>query len=202
MKLYYAPGACSLSPHIALRETGLEHSLQKVDLKTKQLDGSGASFGAINPKEYVPALQLDDGQVLTEGPVIVQYIADRKPEAGLAYPAGTIERYRLQEALNFITSELHKAYSPLFSATAAPAWKDGAREHLAKRFRYLSGFLEGREYVMGKQFTVADGYLFTVLNWSNFVKLDMSPWPVLQAYTARVAARPRVQEALRAEGLA
>lgn len=200
MKLYYSPGACSLSPHIALREADLAFDLQKVDLKTKSMEGGG-DFAKINSKGYVPALELDDGEILTEGPAIVQYIADRKPESGLAPKAGTMERYRLQEMLNFITSEIHKTFTPLFHDDAAPEWKQAAKDTLAQRFDFLSKHLEGKDYLMGKQFTVADGYLFTTVNWTNFIGFDLGKWPVLQAYMARVAARSKVQEALKAEGL-
>ena len=200
MKLYYAPGACSLSPHIALREAGLGFTLEKVDLKAKKLAGGG-DFLAVNPKGYVPALQLDSGEVLTEGPAIVQYIADQRPQSGLAPAAGTIERYRLAEWLNFITSELHKSFSPLFNAEAAPAWKDAARANIAKRLDVIERHLDNRPYLLGERFTVADGYLFTVLNWSGWTKFDLSKWPRVQAYLARIAERPKVREALAAEGL-
>ena len=200
MKLYYSPGACSLSPHIALREAGQTFELQKVDLKTKKMEGGG-EYTEVNPKGYVPALRLDDGQVLTEGPAIVQYVADHSPDSGLAPRPGTIERYRLQETLNFISSEIHKSFSPLFRADAAPEWKQAATDNLTKRFDLLAKQLDGKDYLFGKQFTVADGYLFTTLNWSKFVNLDLGRWPTLQAYVARVASRPKVQEALRAEGL-
>ena len=200
MKLYYSPGACSLSPHIALREAGQTFELQKVDLKTKRMEGGG-DYTEVNPKGYVPALRLDDGQLLTEGPAIVQYVADHSPDSGLAPRPGTIERYRLQEALNFISTEIHKSFSPLFRPDAAPEWKKAATDNLTKRFDFLAKQLDGKDYLFGKQFTVADGYLFTTLNWSKFVAIDLGKWPVLQAYVARVAARPKVQEALRAEGL-
>ena len=200
MKLYYSPGACSLSPHIALREAGLPFELQRVDLKTRQMEGGG-DYTEISSKGYVPTLQLDDGNFLTEGPVIVQYIADLKPEAGLAPKAGTMERYRLQEWLNFITAEIHKTFSPLFHSDAAQAWKEASRENLARRFDFLAKHLQDKDYLLGKQFTVADGYLFVTLNWTNVVGFDLSKWPVLQAYLARVSARPKVREALQAEGL-
>lgn len=199
MKLYYSPGACSLSPHIALREAGLPVELVKVDLKTKAT--AEGDFAAINSKGYVPALRLNDGSILTEGPAIVQYIADQKPESGLAPKNGTIERYRLQEWLNFITSELHKSFSPLFDATATVDQKETVKTRLGKRFDWLSQQLGNKEYLMGAAFTVADGYLFTVLNWCQWVNIDLGKWPVLKAYHARVAARAKVQEALKAEGL-
>ena len=200
MKLYYSPGACSLSPHIALREAGLTFDMQKVDLNSKEMAGGG-DFAAVNAKGYVPALTLDDGQMLTEGPAIVQYIADLKPESGLAPKAGTLERYRLMEWLNFISSELHKTFAPLFHPEVAAEWRQASRDRIAQRLDIVEKNLQGKDYLMGKQFTVADGYLFTVLNWSKFVGFDLGKWPLVQAYLARVAARPKVQEALKAEGL-
>ena len=200
MKLYYSPGACSLSPHIALREAGLPVELQKVDLGTKKMEGGG-DFTSVNVKGSVPVLVLDDGQMLTEGPAIVQYIADQRPDSGLAPKAGTLERYRLMEWLNFITSELHKTFTPLFNPNAVAEWKQAARDRIAVNLDLVEKHLQGKDYLMGKQFTVADGYLFTVVNWSNFVSLDLGKWPGIQAYVARVAARPKVQEALKAEGL-
>ena len=200
MKLYFSPGACSLSPRIALLEAGLPFDTQKVDTKTKQMDGGG-DFWAINSKGYVPLLQLDNGEYLSEGPAIVQYIADLKPESGLAPKAGTMERYRLQEWLNFITSEIHKGFSPLFDPTLAPELKQVFKDKLGTRFDWLTKQLDGKSYVMGDTFTVADGYLFTVLNWGQWVGIDLAKWPVLTAYQTRVSARPKVQEALKAEGL-
>lgn len=200
MKLYYAPGACSLSPHIALREAGLDFTLEKVDLKSKKT-ASGGDYLAVNAKGYVPALQLDNGQVLTEGPAIVQYIADQRPQSGLAPAAGTPERYRLAEWLGFINSELHKSFSPLFNPDAAPQWKDAARASIAKRLDFIERHLENKQFLLGERFTVADGYLFTVLNWSGWTQFDLSKWPRVQAYVARVAERPKVREALAAEGL-
>lgn len=200
MKLYYAPGACSLSPHIVLREAGVPVELARVDLATKKLE-SGDDFGTVNEKGYVPALVLDNGEVLTEGPAIIQYIADQKPQSGLAPKAGTLERYRLQEWLNFIATEIHKSFSPLFNKAASDDWKQAATANLSKRFDYLSTRLADKSYLLGEKFSVADAYLFTVLNWTGFVGIDLSRWPVLKAYHARVAARPRVQEALQAEGL-
>ena len=200
MKLYFSPGACSLSPRIALLEAGLPFNTQKVDTKTKQLDGGG-DFWAVNSKGYVPTLELDNGQVLTEGPAIVQYIADQNPESGLAPRAGTMDRYRLQEWLNFITSEIHKGFSPLFDPNLAPDVKQVFKDKLGKRFDWLTTQLSGKQYLMGDTFTVADGYLFTVLNWCQWVGIDLAKWPVLKDYQARVSARPKVQEALKAEGL-
>lgn len=201
MKLYFTPGACSLSPHIALREAGLPFEVDQVDLASKRTK-SGADYWTINPKGYVPALQLDDGQLLTEAATIVQYIADKKPEAKLAPPAGTGERYRLQEWLNFIATELHKGLSPLFTPNVPEAWQKVVKERIAARFDFLTKRLAGKPYVMGESFTVADGYLFTILNWTNFVKIDLGKWPALKAYQERIGARPAVQAALKAEGLA
>ena len=200
MKLYFSPGACSLSPRIALLEAGLSFTTKKVDAKTKQLDGGG-DFWAINSKGYVPTLELDNGEVLTEGPAIVQYIADQNPASGLAPKAGTMERYRLQEWLNFITSEIHKGFSPLFDPALAPEVKQVFKDKLGKRFDWLTTQLTGKQYLMGDAFTVADGYLFTVLNWCQWVGIDLAKWPVLKDYQARVSARPKVQDALKAEGL-
>lgn len=198
MKLYFSPGACSLSPHIALKEAGLPYQLVRVDLKTKKL-ASGEDFTAINPKGQVPALQLDNGEILTEGPVIVQLIADRAPNSKLAPASGTPERYRVQEWLNFISTEIHKTFSPLFNPALADDAKDVFRGRLATRFAYLDQALAGRDYLMGKDFTVADGYLFTTLRWADAMKIDLSAMPNLIAYKARIAARPNVQAALAAE---
>ncbi len=200
MKLYYSPGACSLSPHIALREAGIPFDLVKVDTKSHTFDGGG-DFYSVNGKGYVPVLELDDGERLTEGPAIVQYIADRKPDSGLAPKAGTMERVRLQEWLNFLTSELHKGFSPLFSAETPEDYKPVARKRLAGRFDWLSKQLEGREYLLGNHFTVADGYLFVLLGWVPFVGMKLEDWPVLKAWRERIAKRPNVQAALKAEGL-
>lgn len=200
MKLYYSPGACSLSPHIALREAGLAFELVKTDLRSKQTE-DGGDYRQINPKGYVPALALDDGQVLTEGPVIVQYIADRVPERKLAPPNGSMERLRLQEWLNFTTSEIHKSFSPLFNPQASEDWKAGARALLERRIDYVAQALAGRSYLMGDTFSVADCYLFTTLNWANFVNIDLGRWPAIGDYLQRVGARPAVQAALKAEGL-
>jgi glutathione S-transferase len=199
MKLYYAPGACSLSPHIVLREAGLSFELEKVDLRSKKTE-SGKDFNTINPKGYVPALQLDDGSILTEGPAIVQYLADKAPQARLAPANGTMERYRLQELLNFISTELHKGFSPLFNPAYPEDAKKIVRENLARRFDHLSTYLEKGPYLTGEQFTVADAYLFTVLGWTAHVNIDLGKWPVLKAYHGRVAERPHVQAALKAEG--
>ncbi|MDB6098884.1 MAG: glutathione S-transferase [Gammaproteobacteria bacterium] len=200
MKLYYFAGACSLSPHIALLEAGLPFTLVKVDRKTKKTE-SGADYLAINSKGAVPALQFDDGRVLTEGPAIIQYIADQKPESGLAPRFGTFERYQLMEMLNFITSEIHKSFAPLFDPASSAETKATAVAHLAEKFDWLSGYLGNKTFLLGNTFTVADGYLFTVLNWAGYVKIDLSKWPVLAEFKARIAQRPKVQEAMKAEGL-
>ena len=165
MKLYYAPGACSLSPHIVASELGLDVQLEKVDLG-KHVTASGADYFAINPKGYVPALQMENGEVLTEGPAIVQYLADRKPESGLAPANGTTERYRLQEMLGYINSEIHKTYSTLFNAKTTPEVRQEKTEYLAKRYELIEKQLAGRDYLFGNRFTVADAYLFTVTNWA------------------------------------
>jgi glutathione S-transferase len=200
MKLYYSPGACSLSPHIVSREAGIPLELKKVNLKEKQVDGGG-DYRKVNGKGYVPALELDDGQVLTEGPAIVQYLADQKPGSGLAPRAGTLERYQLQGWLNFVTAEIHKQFSPIFKPNTPEEYKTIARENLAGRFEWLNEQLAGKEYLMGKAFTVADAYLFVVLNWSKRVQIDLAKWPNVSAFVARVAARPKVKEAMKAEGL-
>jgi glutathione S-transferase len=200
MKLYFAPGACSLSPHIVLRETGSTFDLEQVDNKEKKTK-SGQDYWTINPKGQVPVLELDNGERLTEGPVIVQYIADQKPGSGLAPAAGTLERYRVLEWLNFITSELHKSYGPIFRPTTPDAFKAISKENLAKRFDWVNAQLAGRQYLMGDKFTIADAYLFTVLRWAPRIEIDLAKWPNLKAYVDRVAARPKVQEALKAEGL-
>ena len=199
MKLYYAPGTCSLSPHIVAREAGLPLTLVRVDNKNKKTD-AGEDYRAINPKGYVPVLELDNGVRLTEGPAIVQYLADLAPASKLAPANGTFERYGLQEWLNFITSEIHKQFSPLFDATMPDEAKEKFRNRLATRFDWIVERLQGRDYLMGS-FTVADAYLFAVLGWTKFTGPDLARWPVLQAYVARVAARPHVQDALKAEGL-
>ena len=200
MRLYYAPGACSLSPHIVSRELGLAVELKKVNTKDKTIEGGG-DYWKVNARGYVPALELDNGQVLTEGPAIVQYLADQKPDSGLAPRSGTFERYRLQEWLNFLTSEVHKQFSPLFKPNTPDDYKTIAKENLATRFDWLEKQLSGKDYLTGKQFTVADAYLFVLLNWTKFQSIDLARWPNLKAFHARVGARPKVQEALQAEGL-
>jgi glutathione S-transferase len=200
MKLYYSPGACSLSPHIVLLEAGLPYTLVKTDLKTKKTAG-GADYLTINSKGTVPALELDDGRVLTEGPAIIQYLADQKPESGLAPRAGTFERYQLMEMLNYITSEVHKAFSPLFNPESSAEMKQASVNALTKKFDWLTGFLGNKTFLLGNTFTVADAYLFTVLKWTRIVKIDLAKWPALAAYQARIAQRPKVQAALKEEGL-
>ena len=200
MKLYYSPGACSLSPHIALLEAGLKFDLEKVDLRAKTT-ASGADYLAVNAKGYVPALQLDDGKVLTEGPAIVQYIADQKPESGLAPKAGTFERYELQEWLNFITSEAHKTIGSMFNPAMPADYKTVVLALVDKRLTWVESQLKGKQYLMGDNFTVADGYLFTVLRWTAVFKIDLGKYPSIAAYFSRVEARPKVHEALVAEGL-
>src|ERR1700730_1579651 len=200
MKLYYAPGACSLSPHIVATEAGVPIQLEKVDLAKHQTE-SGKDFMAVNPKGYVPTLQLDDGSILTEGPAIVQYLADQNPSSGLAPAAGTIDRYRPQEWLNFIGTELHKNFGPLFNPSTPDAVKETSKANIAKRLTYLNDQLADKQYLMGDKFTVADAYVFTIVNWTNFIKMDLKPYPNVGAYMGRVGARPKVQETLKSEGL-
>jgi glutathione S-transferase len=200
MKLYYAPGACSLSPHIVLCELGLPHVLEKVDLATHRTE-AGVDFNTINPKGYVPVLELDDGQLLTEGPAIIQFLAEQKPEAGLLPPAGSLARTRVQEWLTFIGTELHKNFSPLFNPAASADWKAAGLANIERRFSLLEKTLTAQDYLTGANFCVADAYLFTVISWTFYQKIDLAPWPALVAYYARVKARPGVQEALRSEGL-
>lgn len=200
MKLYFSPGACSLSPHIVLREAGLAFDLARVDLRSKRLS-DGSDYRQVNPKGYVPALELDDGQLLTEGPAIVQYLADLRPESKLAPQAGTLERYRLQEWLTFIGTELHKNFSPLFDPTTPEGTREAVKNRLAARFDLVEKHLENRAFVLGDTFTAADAYLFTVLRWPAHLGIDLAKWPALQAYVERVGARPAVQAALQAEGV-
>jgi glutathione S-transferase len=200
MKLYYAPGACSLSPHIVAREAGIAIELEKVDLGAHKTE-KGQDYLTVNPKGYVPALRLDDGSILTEGPAIVQYLADQKPASKLAPAAGTIDRYRLQEWLTFIGTELHKNFGPLFNKATPDTVKAAAKTNIGKRLSYLNEQLAKRQFLLGDTFTAADAYAFTILNWTNFVGMDLKGYPNLAAYTARIAARPKVQEALKAEGL-
>lgn len=200
MQLYYSPGACSLSPHIALAEAGLAYTTEKVDLKTKKTE-TGADFFVINPAGYVPALVLDNGETLTEGPAIVQYIADLAPAKKLAPPAGSFERVRLQEWLNFISTEVHKSFSPLFNPAAPEEWKTVTRDLIGRRLDVVEQKLAGRDYLIG-DFSVADGYLFTVLGWGRLVGVDVKEnRPRIAAYIDRVKARPGVQQAMKEEGL-
>ena len=200
MKLYYSPGACSLSPHIVLREAGISFEPVMTSTKTHKLQ-DGGDFYAINPRGYVPVLELDNGDRLTEGPAIVQYIADQVPDKKLAPPNGTFARSRLQEWLNFTTSEIHKTYSPLFSPAVPEEYKTMAKAKLADRYRWVDAQLEGKSFLLGDAFSVADAYLFTVTNWARHVGIDISGFKNLGAFMARVAARPAVQEAMKAEGL-
>lgn len=199
MKLYFAPGTCSFSPHLALREAGIDVELVRVDIKKHVLVADGSDFSAINPKGYVPVLELDNGVRLTEGPAIVQYIADLKPESALAPAAGTLERYQLQEWLGFINSEVHKGFSPLFNPATPAEYRTIALKNLANRLDYLAAHLAKQDYLAGKQFTVADGYLFTVLGWGQWVGIDLKEWPALTAFQERIGNRPAVKAALAAE---
>ena len=200
MKLYYMPGACSLSPHIVALEAGLTLQLEKVDGKTKRT-ASGEDFLQINPKGYVPALQLDSGELLTEGPAIVQYLADLKPGSGLAPANGTLPRYQLQAWLGYINSELHKSFSPLFNPASTDELKAERSAYLKRRYEYIDGILASQSYLLGEHFSAADAYLFTVTQWARLVKLDLSEFKALGDFQQRVAARPAVQAAMRAEGL-
>ncbi|SFL34964.1 glutathione S-transferase [Bradyrhizobium sp. NFR13] len=200
MKLYYSPGACSLSPHIALLEAGLPYDLVKVDLKAKKLE-NGDDYLAINPKGQVPALGLDSGELVTEGPVIVQYIADKATAKNLAPAHGSDERRQLQEFLGFINGELHKNFSPLFQPAFDDEVKGFFKTRLMGKFKYLDSHLAGKDYLLGKDFSVADGYLFVMLKWADRMSIDLSEFKNLMAYKDRVAARPQVQAALEKEGL-
>lgn len=200
MKLYYSAGVCSQAPHIVLREAGLDFTLEKVDAKTKQTE-TGANFLAINPNAYVPALEIEPGLVLTEGPAIMQYIADKKPAAKLAPANGTLERYQLQSMLNFVTSELHKSFSPLFKPNMPAEAKTAYKEIIGKRFDFVEQKLAQQDYLMPWGFTIADAYLFVVTGWCGFVDIDLAKWPALAAYRQRIAERSAVQAALAAEGL-
>ncbi|NHB60564.1 MULTISPECIES: glutathione transferase GstA [Photorhabdus] len=200
MKLYYQPGACSLSPHIILREAGLDFSVIKVDLKTKKTE-NGDDFFAINPKGQIPTLLLDNNEILTEGSVIVQYIADQKPDKKLIAPAGTMERYRQLEWLSHISSEIHKGFSPLFFPGTPENYRPVAINNLLRKFKYIDEVLAKQPYIAGEHFTVADAYLFTLSNWAPLVQLDLSDRVHLKAYQERIAERPNVRDALKAEGL-
>ena len=200
MKLYYYPGACSMAPHIVLREAGYKFDLDKVDFAAMKT-ASGEDYSKVNPKGYVPAIKLDDGKILTEVAVILQYLADQKPQSGLAPKAGTTDRYRLMEWLNFVATEIHKTLSALFNSKITPEWKENQIALFGRRCDILAWELNGKQYLMGDKFSVVDAYLFTVLNWSHFLNVDMSKWPVLKDYMARIAARPAVKQAMTAEGL-
>lgn len=202
MKLYYSPGACSLAPHIVLREAGAAFDLVRVDTRAKKL-ADGGDFTSVNPKGYVPVLELNDGDRLTEGVVIQQYIADQNPSAKLAPAHGTKERLKLEEWLVFLSTEVHKTFSPIFGPTTPDETKTQAKDQVGQRFDYIEKTLgDGRQYLTGNSFTVADAYLFTLSNWTRFVGMDLGRWPKLSALAGRIAARPAVQAALKAEGLA
>ena len=201
MKLYYSPGACSLAPHIVAREAGIAIDLAKVDLASHKTD-TGEDYFAINPRGYVPALALGDGEIHTEVAALVQYLAEQAPQSNLLPPAGSNERFRVNQWLTFVSSELHKTFSPwLWHTETAESTKQAARDKLAARFTELDRHLADRAYLTGDAFTVADAYAFTIVNWSNFLKIDLKPYPNLSAFMARVAARPKVREALEAERL-
>ncbi|MGY4831584.1 glutathione transferase GstA [Sphaerotilaceae bacterium SBD11-9] len=200
MKLYYSPGACSLSPHIALRESGLPFEPVLASTKTHKLQ-DGTDYYSINPKGYVPLLELDNGERLSEGPAIVQYIADQVPDKKLAPPNGTMARYRLQEWLTFIGTEIHKAFSPMFNPATTDEGRAAAKAKVTSRLAYVDAQLADKPYLLGDQFSVADGYLFTVTNWAKPTSTDISALGNLAAFMARVGARPAVQEAMKAEGL-
>lgn len=201
MKLYYSPGACSLASHIALREIGVDPVLVKVSTQTHKTE-DGDDFYEINAKGYVPVLELFDGARLTEGTAVMQYIADRAPEKKLAPPNGSFERYRLQEWLGYLNSELHKAFSPLFVPTTIDSEKEAVRARIGSRLDWVQTQLGSHPFLMGEVFTVADGYLFVILSWTRYTGMDLGKWPVLASYVERIAARPSVQAALKAEGLA
>lgn len=200
MRLYYAPAACSLAPHIVAREANLNLDLAKVDLGSHKTS-DGRDFHEVSPNGYVPALELDNGEVFAEAAIIIQYLADLNPSSGLLPPAGTIERYRAQEWLNFIATELHKGMGPLWYPTTPDAVRRQTLHKLAKRFSHIEERIADRDYIAGSKFTAPDAYAFTILNWAGPLKVDLSPWPGLQAYVARIAARPGVRAALKAEGL-
>jgi glutathione S-transferase len=200
MKLYYSPGACSLAPHIVLLEAGFDFEAEKVDIPKKRT-ASGADFWQINPKGYVPALQLDSGEVLTEVSTILQYLADQKPAAGLAPAAGTMARYRLMEWLNFIATEVHKSVGALFNPQMTPEMKEVQKAYIARRLQALDAMIAGRDWLAGASFSVADAYLFNVLRWCGYHKIDLAQWPAIAAFFARAGERPQVQAAMRAEGL-
>jgi glutathione S-transferase len=201
MKLYFSPGACSLSPHIVLREAGTNFELEQVNLQTKKIKRNDGDFLQVNPKGQVPTLQLDNGEILTEGPAIVQYVADQKPASGLAPANGTMARYHVQEWLNFVTSDLHKVFAPLFRPNTPDDYVKITKENLANKFAYLDKHFADRQYLMGDKFTVADAYCFVITGWSKYKDIDVSRWPNLKGFVDRVGSRPKVQEAMEAEGL-
>jgi len=200
MKLFYSPGACSLSPHIVLNELDLPYTVEKVDLKT-HTTASGADFYTLNAKGYVPALQLDNGEVLTEGPAIVQYLAEQKPQADLLPAAGSLGRVRVQEWLNFIGTELHKTLGALFNPSISAEAKSRTLDTFGKRLGFVEKALQGKDYLTGNVFSVADAYLFTIVNWAPMLGIDLTPWPTVAQFQKRVASRPAVQKTLQAEGL-
>ncbi len=200
MKLYYSPGACSMAPHIVAREAGLNVDLVRVDIPNKKT-ADGGDYWKVNPKGYVPALALDDGQIVTEVGVICQYLADQRPDSGLVAKAGSMERYRQMEALNFAATEVHKQLGALFNPQMTPEMKSVQLGVIERRLNALETMLEGKTYASGDKFNVADAYLFTVLNWTNPLKIDVSKWPNIKAYMARIAERPKVKETMKAEGL-
>jgi len=200
MKLYYAPGACSMAPHIVLREAGYVFDMEKVDIPNKKTAG-GDDYWKINPKGYVPALKLDDGNVLTEAGVICQYLADQKPESGLAPKAGTLERYRFMEMVNFTATEIHKQIGALFNPKLTPEMKEIQIAYVERRMNTLDKMLDGRQYAFGDKFSALDAYLFAVVNWTGMHKIDLGKWPNIKAFMDRIRARPKVQETLKAEGL-
>lgn len=199
MKLYYSAGACSLAPHIAMREAGIEVQLEPVNLASKNF--RGGDYKTLNPKGYVPAIEMDNGELLTEGSVILQYIAHKKPEKKLFAAAGTADHFRNLEWLNFVATEMHKSFGALWNRSLSDEAKQVFKEILYKRFDFLEEKLQGKEYLMGNQFNVADAYLFTVLNWANMVKMDLEKWPNIGQYITRIFSRPAVQAAMKAEGL-
>lgn len=200
MKLYYAPGACSMAPHIVANELGTQLDLEKVDIPNKKTE-SGADFWGVNVKGYVPALKLDDGTVLTEVGVIIQYLADQKPESGLTAKAATMDRYRQMEAVNFVATEVHKQLGALFNPKMTPEMKEVQQGTIGRRFDALEKMLAGKEYLANNKFSVADAYLFTVLNWTGGLKVDLTKWPNIKAFQARIGARPAVQKTMKEEGL-
>ncbi len=202
MKLYYKPGACSLASHIALTEIGARHDIEQVDTKAGKTE-NGNDFSKINPNGYVPVLELADGQTISEGAAVLQYIGDSAPASGLTPPSGTMERVRVQQYLNYVGSELHKSFGPLFAETPPEgAAKEAALKGIARRFDYIESLLsDGRDFLVGSSFTVADAYAFVVSNWANFTGIGLDAWPNVKAYVDRIAARPAVQTAMKAEGL-